>query len=80
MLWILRPRRCDEDNPWGLWLYDKSMGFVVRADSEAEARALASVQAGDEGQEAWERPEYSECSLLSDRGEPEVILRDFNAG
>jgi len=52
-LWLLRPvdGLKKNDNPWKPW-YDKAFGFVVRADTEEEARALAHADAGDENREA----------------------------
>ncbi len=48
-LWILRPtvRLPNEDDPWKPW-YDKAFGFVVQAETEEQARALADSEAGDE--------------------------------
>ncbi|MBI4029157.1 MAG: hypothetical protein HY376_02220 [Candidatus Blackburnbacteria bacterium] len=50
-LWLLKPREDvlekDEDNPWDPW-YDKTFGWVIRADTEEEARSIAQNQGGDE--------------------------------
>ena len=35
------------ENPWSPW-YDKAFGFVVRAETEEEARKLANEEGGDE--------------------------------
>ena len=37
----------NNDNPWKPW-YNKSFGFIVRAETEAEARKYADENAGDE--------------------------------
>ena len=71
MLWILRPVKSWE--PW----YDKSNGFVVRADSEADARRLASADAGDEGIEAWLDAAKTTCVELLASGTSEVVICDF---
>ena len=48
-LWILRPvdSLVDGDNPWDPW-FDKAFGFVVRANSEQDARMFTHKDAGDE--------------------------------
>jgi hypothetical protein len=48
-LWLLRPveNLPIDDNPWDPW-YDKAFGFVILAETEADARALADKNAGDE--------------------------------
>ena len=33
--------------------WDEATGFVIGADTEAEARALAATRAGDERADAW---------------------------
>lgn len=82
-LWLLEPLEDTERNyhqpgsPWDPW-YDKAFGFVVRAESEADARALANEEHGDEG-DAWLDPALSKCVELTADGEPGVVLRDFAA-
>ena len=90
-LWLLRPlpRFMDDPtpdsivgsggNPWHIW-WDTAQGFVVRAESEQQARALAADEADDEGRRAWLDPAFSDCTELVSEGELGVILRDFNAG
>ena len=93
-LWLLRPvvRRHDlEDDPWSPW-YDKAVGFVVRSDTEENARVLAQSCGGDEVRlyisepepmtvqiPAWTSKRFSTCTELVVDGEEEVIIRDFNA-
>lgn len=60
--------------------YDVAEGFIVLADSEKEARALASRQHGDEGPATWTSSKLSTCEEVRLSGEPRVLLRDFYAG
>lgn len=73
-LWLLKPIK-----NWTP-VYDCTFGVVVRADSEGRARALASKEAGDEGQTSWMDKRLTTCSELTADGAEEVVLRDFNAG
>lgn len=88
-LWLLRP--IDPDGHGSLWepWYDKAFGFIVRAETEVEARVFAQANAGDEAElwdsenrtrrstEAWTSAEHSTCIELTLTGEPGVIMRDF---
>lgn len=93
--WILRPREDlpqVEDvskNPWEPW-YDKTFGFIIRADTETEARHLAqtSSHAGDEvgwpsrtenSLPAWTDPKYSTCVVLDVEGDPGVVMTDYHS-
>jgi len=77
---ILRPRRdLDENNnPWEPW-YNKSFGFIIRAENEKEAREIAQESGGDETnkkRKAWgER--YSTCVELEAITDKGVIMQDF---
>jgi hypothetical protein len=62
-------------NPW-----DMALGFVIRAETEHEARTLASLACGDEGKDVWMLQAKSVCIELTGDGYPIVVLRDFNAG
>jgi len=74
-LWLLRP--IDPHNgPWEPW-YDKSFGFVVEADTEARARQIASLDAGDEKASSWLDVELTTCVELKPSGRDGVIMRDF---
>ncbi len=77
-LWILRPNRDAENDLWQPW-YDKSFGFVVRAETEEDARAIASESAGDEGADAWLKPEYSSCDSLENDGDSGLVMQDFHS-
>jgi len=58
--------------------YDTARKFVVRAPNEPFARALASKQCGDEGEDVWLEDAY--CLELTADGEAEVVVRDFKYG
>jgi hypothetical protein len=88
-LWLLRPR--DDlpisDHPWEPF-DDKAFGFVVRAETEADARQLANAAGGDEcgpirtepyrvGGDPWLDPRYSSCVELLPDGPPGVIILDY---
>ena len=89
-LWLLRPveKLPDDENPWEPW-YDKSFGFVVRAETEAEARDIAHADAGDENRgeflrqktantcEPWKGAKYSTCVELLPEGLAGVVMQDF---
>lgn len=90
-LWLLRPAHGDcamnQNGPWRHGPEDCAWGFVVRAETEEEARQLASTQAGDEkhypvdrANVAWTDPAYSTCEELLPAGEPGIIIRDFLNG
>lgn len=72
-LWLLKPHK-----DWDEW-YDKAEGFVVRAETEADARAVAASAAGDEGPKAWKDVGLTSCLELDQSGPPGVVLRDFAA-
>ena len=89
-LWLLRPvdGLKKNDNPWAPW-YDKAFGFVVRAETEDEARALAHADAGDENRneflgrkvadtnQPWKDAKYSTCVELLPKGAAGVVMKDF---
>lgn len=92
-LWLLRPIEYEDgDTPDQLWIpqWDRAFGFVVRAETESEARAIAQANAGDEASErhiawlglsaatrAWTSAEHSTCVELVPDGQPGVVIRDF---
>lgn len=89
-LWILEPRQevieRQEDNPWEPW-YDKGFAFVIRAETERQARELAHKEGGDENKELsqpgapifpWLNAKYSTCLTLFAHGDVEVVIRDFH--
>lgn len=88
-LWLLRPAewRNSSDDPWEPY-YGKALGFVVRADSETNARKLAASNGGGEsvddmGEELaestnpWLDPKKSTCKELTADGCPGIILCDL---
>ena len=91
-LWLLRPvdGLKNNDNPWEPW-YDKAFGFVVRAETEEEARALAHAYAGEENSgtflgdkiadttNPWLDATYSTCVELRPAGSAEVVMMDFQS-
>ena len=91
-LWILRPvdGLTDNDNPWKPW-YNKAFGFVVRADTEEKARAIAHDEAGDENRgkflgketattkQPWKDAKFSTCTELLAKGKAGLVMQDFSA-
>jgi len=81
-LWILEYVKDlpPDDNPW-YDLYDNVLAFVVRADTEEEARMFAHKNAGDENYKRtpWLDKRYSTCNELLPQGTAGVIIKDFYA-
>lgn len=82
-LWLLEPLSDLEPgfSPWVPW-YDKAFGFVVRAETEEQARELAHAQGGDENRaehEPWKNPLLSSCKELTAEGPAEVVIQDFKS-
>lgn len=87
-LWLLRPVKGDP--LWDPW-YDKVFGFVIRADTEEEARSMANEEAEDENRgefmntptgpkgRAWLDRIHSTCVELTTDGAPGVVILDFRA-
>ena len=59
-LWILRPVAGlpEDDNPWEPW-YEKAFGFVIRAETEEDARKIAHENAGHENDGEFKLPQMS---------------------
>ena len=81
-IYILRPSSVNTD-PWSPW-YDKSFGFIVRAENEENARKIADENSGDENGEhgiehPWIDPQYSSCNILYSEGEECLIMEDFRS-
>lgn len=80
-LWLLTANEelPKDDNPWEPW-WDKTFGFVVRAETEEDAREIAAENGSDEvrdsGKQSWLEPKYSTCIELTASGEQGVILED----
>ena len=57
----------------------KVVGFIVRADSEEQARRLARDEAGDEGGYVWIENQFSTCTELLADGHACVVMANFVA-
>lgn len=91
-LWLLSVREdlTRNDDPWRPW-FDKAFGFVVRAETEEQARQFAHDNAGEENlgeflgkktadtKEPWKDSKYSTCVEVTQDGQVGVVLRDFQA-
>ena len=84
-LWILRPAQNldSADDPWEPW-HNKVFGFVVRAETETQAREMAQEHAGNEKytsegntREPWKDPKYSSCVELLADGVAGVEMMDL---
>lgn len=79
--WLLRPIDKDaQEGPWDPW-YDRAFGFVVRAETETQARALATTKGGQEVSvepTSWTDPGLSSCIELAIDGPAEVVLSDVH--
>lgn len=88
-LWLLRPVKGlkESQDPWSPW-YDKAFGFVIRAQTEGQARLIANAEGGDEtgpakhyvyrtGGDAWLDAALSTCEELTPTGKTGVVIRDF---
>jgi len=89
-LFELRPKKNlpYNDNPWKPW-YDKVFGFIVRAETEAEARKYADVNAREENigeflgekmsetKHPWLDENYSTCIEMNSDGNAGVIMLEF---
>jgi hypothetical protein len=60
--------------------WDEFNSFVVRAETEDDARGVAAINAGDEGPGIWRDPITATCVLLHRFGEAGVVLGSFCAG
>lgn len=88
-LYHLEPR-APKRKPWDPW-YDKCFGFVIRAETESQARLMASVQSGDEDglmskeekkkDSVWLAPHLTVCHEIAYNvsGKEDTIIRDFHA-
>jgi hypothetical protein len=68
-----------DDSPW-LPFYEKSFGFIIRAETEKQARQIATEMSGKEtrkNKDAWLNPNLSSCNELLPDGEAGFIMRDF---
>ena len=72
-LWLLRPKK-------NIPFFDVVEGFVIRAETERNARKMASKACGDEGPGLWKLKTLSTCVELTSNGPEEIIVRNFNSG
>lgn len=80
-VYILEPVSVSDGTPWKPW-YDCMFKCVVRANSEHEARTMATKAGGAEVRKdpmAWFQPHLSTCKDITYFGEPGVIIRDIHA-
>lgn len=81
-LFLLRPKSFAPF--YGEW--DRSEGFVIRAESESRARQLAAITTADpegpckQNYEVWINSKYSTCDLLTCDGDECVIMEDYISG
>jgi len=60
--------------------YEENAGFVIRAESESEARSIANDGTiSGEGQ-IWTDPTKVKCEEVDPLGTSQIILIDFYAG
>lgn len=69
-LWLLKPI-----HDWDPW-YDKVFGFVIRAETETDARSIACVLSGEEGKDVWKDNSLTLCHELTSDGKVGVVLID----
>jgi hypothetical protein len=87
-LWLLELTEEGEER----FGWDSADGFVVRAESEEEARKIAGENAGleewdfeknepvDRGPEFWGDPKMTTCVRVGNEGERGVVLESYRAG
>ena len=59
--------------------WDEYLTKLVRAKNEKQAREMANERVGDEGR-IWTNPNKVSCETLSRKGDPEIIIEQFNTG
>ena len=61
--------------------YDQYGGFIIRAETEAEARKIAFDAHDRAGYffKTWVDADAT-CTIVTPEGDPGIILSDFNAG
>jgi hypothetical protein len=61
-------------------IYDAAHGFIIRAETEEDARIIASENHGDEGPDCWLDVTRSDVRELLADGVPGVVMTDFCNG
>lgn len=89
-LWYLEPTDNGQGDIWGNiphthphTTYDCNTFIIVRAEDEAQARALASKIAKDETPECWLNPYWSTCveyTFPTTDGDAEVVWSEVHPG
>jgi hypothetical protein len=82
-LWKLEPTKRGEQYV----ALDCNNGFVIRAESEQDAREIAEAAAGDERSDAvrdghpgfWIVSKLAKCSELTAEGKAAIVLESFHA-
>jgi hypothetical protein len=64
----------------GRYSYDEYDSKLVRAENETQARFVASLKPGDEGEATWLLDCYSSVEEVTQEGPSEQIIGSFNAG
>lgn len=60
--------------------YDEYDAKLVRAENETQARFVASLKPGGEGESTWLLDAYSSVEEVAQEGPSEQIIGSFNAG
>ena len=70
-----------------LWLvstthysYDDYDAFVIRAETELDARAIANTQGDGHHAGFWDNVKRVTVEEITAEGEPKIILKSYNAG
>jgi hypothetical protein len=69
MIWSLKRR---DINPKSCYI-NENIAVIVRAETEADARYLASTEHGDEGP-IWDDPDRVDCVPIESDGFPPMVL------
>ena len=59
---------------------DELNSILVRAVSPIQARAIAAVNSGDEGNYIWLNSKLSKNERIKNEGSVGMVIRDFKAG
>ena len=62
------------------WSWGMNYGFVIRAETEGEARTIAETQRSAEQKGVWLDKDATRCEELIAEGKSGIILADFHAG
>ena len=85
-IWLLEPIDPNCRKPGSSsyrFSYDAYHGFVVCAETEGEAREIASGNPGDEGADSWTDIAITSCEdigIANDSTSTGIVLADMRAG